>query len=124
MTLPKAVKETLATTSSTGASGVACCCLEDRAGDRRQDRRGRREEHVEVAPPACHLLAAEQLQLAGGQHVVIGADLAAQLALMGDVRLDRRPVDALVVGQAALVSTMNGGIISSEIVGTSTSSTT
>ena len=37
-----------------------------------------------------------------GEHVVVGAGLARQLALVADVRLGRRPVDALVVGQAAL----------------------
>ena len=37
-----------------------------------------------------------------GEHVVVCRRLAAQAALVGDVRLDRRPIDAVVVGEATL----------------------
>ena len=76
--------------------------FEDLARRRWQDCRGGGQQDVEVAAPARDLPAAEQLERARGQRVVVGARLACELSLVGDVRLDGRPVDALVVGEATL----------------------
>ena len=78
VTLPNAVNDTLATTSNTRLVGRGVLGLEDRARERRQDRRGRGEQDVEVAPPARQLAAAEQLERARREHVVVGAQLAAR----------------------------------------------
>jgi len=76
--------------------------LEHRAGERWQDRGGRRQQHIEVPAPARHLAPAQELELARRQRVVVGAELAARLTLVDDVRLHGSPVDAVVVGQTAL----------------------
>ena len=96
VTLPKAVKETLATTVEDRLIGRGVLRPRgSRPATRRKDRGGGREQHVEVAAPARDLAAAQQLERARGEHVVVGADLARRsLRWCADVRLDGRPVDA------------------------------
>lgn len=82
--LLKAEKETEATTSRTGASGVACWALRMEAGERGEDRRGWRQQEVEVAPPAGDLTARELLQRLRGEHEVVGAGVGEREHAAGD----------------------------------------